>query len=1091
MFKKLWFTYCYLGLLFGIACFTLTFSFAQTTDYSCFGIPSNSSSEVCSGHGSCVSTDMCNCTMGWTGLNCSISTTCPYKDGCFTYSLSTLLMRLDKEVYGIAIHPSGDYLVSVNGHIHRFDRFSLSMTIFAGNVSVVSGPAVDNVTALSATFNGASQLCVTSKYVYVADTYNRVVRQIDLTTNMVSFVYNSVSFGSYFSGVAASSDDSTVYISDSGNGHIIKWTRSTNTNTVVATGLNHPSGLALTPEGDLFIADTYNHVIRKLFANGTLTIFAGTLGVPRYGGDNGQATSAFLQYPTSVAYNSVLNELYIADKYNCVIRKVDRNGMIFTIDSGNILSFNTDFGSRVDYATDLVVDISRQEIILTDYKATIGAVRKVSIGCERGFIWSSNFSMCVREPCHDDNCRISTDVNYSISNVLTNLEDTLYGVATLNLGYGDYLVSVAGYVYRFFIYDLGRSNLTGNGIVGPAINNVPAAFAQYHHPTQLAIDGSFLYIADSYNYAVRQYDFSSKNVSIIYQAAPVGEGGIFGVAAKYDSVYISDGGRGQVIQWMKRTNTSVVVATGLNHPSGLALTPEGDLFIADTYNHVIRKLFANGTLTIFAGTLGISGYGGDGGPATSALLNYPQSVTYSSVSKEVYIVDRYNHAIRKVDRNGMIVTAAGNGQPGAPGFLNVKQPVLNQPTDLAFIGSQPEILITDTGNGVLRKLTINCGNSKLYRLSFDYTKCLPMCYNFTGDSISVCGGHGTCIAPNQCKCNEGYSGTECDVFSCNGILKSSSSVCSGRGRCYSLNQCVCNAGYFGQDCSEPICFGLPASLNSVCGFHGKCVAPNLCQCENNQWVGFDCSVPTCLQTEVINGILQCKNDSSVKQEVKEETLTNVAQLDSKNVTFDNFQNILVQFPFNISKQISSGGSSMISLVVSVSQNVTALKEEVRQVLSPIVKIVLSKGNGDEIQVKNLAQGIEISFPNVTNQSELGCVYFDEIQQEWSPEGIVSKYDSISQTMKCWTSHLTSFAVIDMNFKKASNKNNPKPPSPTPPPSFSVQKEERAQVESAAAIAATVSVIGALLVCGVIVAVTIVIVMLSRRAKKKKNSMMEH
>ncbi|KAF0974511.1 hypothetical protein FDP41_006543 [Naegleria fowleri] len=684
-------------------------------------------------------------------------------------------------------------------------------------------------------------------------------------------------------------------------------------------------------------------------------------------------------------------------------------------------------------------------------------------------------------------CSISTTCpnkdgcfTYSVSNVMTNLESSLYDVAIDPMS-GDYLVSVVGYIYRINSTTLVKTVFAGDGTQGLAVNYVSVSGARFHDARQL---------------------FATNN-------------------------YV--------------------------------------------------KLFANGTLTIFAGTLGQPGYGGDGGPATSALLRFPQSVAYNSILNELYIVDRHNHAIRKVDMNGIINTVAGNGLPGAPGYFNVQKVLFKYPVEMTFHGSKPEFLIIDTDNQVLRKLTIGCGSSKSYFLSSAFSKCLPQCYNKKGDNPSVCRGHGTCIAPNQCKCNVGYYSRECDLYQCNGILfndtqvcsgrgtcygpenctcnpnyggqfcenhycngilNSSSSVCSGHGICSSPNNCTCNAGYYGKNCemndcnvvpfnsssvcnngsgicigpntcqcnsgyygfvcSEPLCFGIPASNRSVCGFHGKCIAPNLCQCENSQWVGFDCSVPTCFQTEVINGTLQCKNESQnsdihsiIKQQFQVETLTNVTQLDSKNVTFDNFQNILVQFPSNISKQISNdvtsggGGTSMISLVVTISQNVTALKEEVRQILSPIVKIVLSKGNGDEIQVKNLTHAIEISFPNVTNQSELGCVYFDEIQQEWSPEGIVSKYDSISQTMKCWTSHLTSFAVIDMNFKKTSNKNNPKPPSPTPPPSFSVQKEERAQVESAAAIAATVSVIGALLVCGVIVVITIVIVMLSRRAKKKQ------
>ncbi|MGD0778418.1 MAG: hypothetical protein ABSC05_37030, partial [Candidatus Solibacter sp.] len=94
-------------------------------------------------------------------------------------------------------------------------------------------------------------------------------------------------------------------------------------------------------------------------------------------------------------------------------------------------------------------------------------------------------------------------------------------------------------------------------------------------------------------------------------------------------------------------------AAQLNFPTGVAVDAAGNLFIADTFNNRIRKVSANGTITTVAGT-GARGFGGDGGPATAAQLNYPQGVAVDAAG---------NQRIRKVS-GGIITTVAGGGTFG-------------------------------------------------------------------------------------------------------------------------------------------------------------------------------------------------------------------------------------------------------------------------------------------------------------------------------------------------------------------------------------------------------------------------------------------
>ena len=97
----------------------------------------------------------------------------------------------------------------------------------------------------------------------------------------------------------------------------------------------------------------------------------------------------------------------------------------------------------------------------------------------------------------------------------------------------------------------------------------------------------------------------------------------------------------------------------------MAVDGSGNLYIADIDNNRIRKVSATGIITTVAGN-GTVGYSGDGGPATSAQLNVPFGVAVDA-SGNLYIADAYNHRIRKVSATGIITTVAGNGSGGYSG----------------------------------------------------------------------------------------------------------------------------------------------------------------------------------------------------------------------------------------------------------------------------------------------------------------------------------------------------------------------------------------------------------------------------------------
>src|ERR1035438_9102207 len=148
-------------------------------------------------------------------------------------------------------------------------------------------------------------------------------------------------------------------------------------------------------------------------------------------------------------------------------------------------------------------------------------------------------------------------------------------------------------------------------------------------------------------------------------------------------------------------------AAQLNFPTGVAADAAGNLFIADTFNNRIRKVSANGIITTVAGT-GARGFGGDGGPATAAQLNYPQGVAVDAAGS-LFIADTGNMVVRKVSASGILATFAGTaaaadaqGFSGDGGAATAAQ--LNNPKGLA-VDAFGNLFIADTGNQRIRQVS--------------------------------------------------------------------------------------------------------------------------------------------------------------------------------------------------------------------------------------------------------------------------------------------------------------------------------------------------------------------------------------------------
>jgi hypothetical protein len=223
------------------------------------------------------------------------------------------------------------------------------------------------------------------------------------------------------------------------------------------------------------------------------------------------------------------------------------------------------------------------------------------------------------------------------------------------------ITTVAGY---------GSKGFSGDG--GPATN------ARLRYPFNLYLDTvGNIYIMDTYNYRIRKVDAATKIITTV-----VGNG-----AAKFTG----DGG--------------LATDASIRKAYDVAVDNAGNLFIADTHNHVIRKVdAATGIINTVVGQGTKSGFEGDGGLATDAKLNSPTGV-YVDESDNIYVVDTKNDVIRKVDATTNIInTVAGNGTPGFSGDGGLATLAQLDYPEAVWVDSGGNMFIVDTDNCRIRRV---------------------------------------------------------------------------------------------------------------------------------------------------------------------------------------------------------------------------------------------------------------------------------------------------------------------------------------------------------------------------------------------------
>ncbi|MDE0105484.1 MAG: hypothetical protein OXN89_24165 [Bryobacterales bacterium] len=518
-----------------------------------------------------------------------------------------------------------------------------------------------------------------------------------------------------------------LYLSDGPNNRVRKIDRAGVITTFAGTGesgysgdggpattaqLRSPRGLALDAAGNLYIADTSNHRVRRVDRVGTITTIAGT-GEPGFSGDGGLATAAQFRSPQRLALDAAGN-LYIADTSNDRVRRVDRAGVITTIAGSGERGYSGDGGPAtaaqlrsprglvVDATGDLyIADSSNHRVRMVDRFGTITTVAGTG---EFGYSGDGGPATAaqIRSPLSlaldaVGNLFIADAGNFRVRTVDPR------GVITTVAGTGNpgrsgdggpataaRLTFLRGLAVdatgNLFIADTTNRRVrrvdtsgrittvagTGNGRFGG--DGGPAASARLFDPQGVALDtAGNIYLADSDNHRVRRVDRAGV-ITTIAGTGRIGSGG--------------DGGPATAAQ--------------LNFPRGMAVDAAGNLFIADTSNRRVRRVDRFGTITTVAGT-GEFGSGGDGGPATTAQLAFPQGLAVDGAGN-LFIADTSNHRVRMVDHAGVITTVAGTGERGYGGDGGPATAAqLASPQGLA-VDAVGDLYIADTSNRLVRRM---------------------------------------------------------------------------------------------------------------------------------------------------------------------------------------------------------------------------------------------------------------------------------------------------------------------------------------------------------------------------------------------------
>jgi len=484
--------------------------------------------------------------------------------------------------------------------------------------------------------------------------------------------------------------------------------------------INDPVSVTVDSAGNYYVAACNQNRVFKVTA-GILTVVAGN-GLPGYSGDgvSGGAPNALLNCPYGVAVDSN-NNIYISDSYNSVVRKVDTSNTITTI-AGNYVDgciYNGTGSPATNFA------LCHPEGLAVDHSGNLYIADQLNNVIRRLVLSTSTLSNYAGNATAgfsgDGGPAASAELYYPVS-IAFDSTGNLFIADTNNYRVREVTIS-----------NLKIKTVAGTGTAGYSGDGAAATAATFNGINGLAVNstGTTVTIADTYNAVIRQFTVGGKISTIAGGAGTgwCGDGQLatasclyypYGVAlTSTGTVYVADTYNDRLRQFVVggtintlAGNGSTVMPTPVTNlppngvvfynPYGVTADPSGDVFVTDAANSMVRELvWSTDLVNIFAGN-GVQGYGGDGGPATSANLNLPAGIARDSAGN-VYFADTYNCVVREVSLSGTISTFAGI--PQSCGYSNDGGPAIGAMLNVPYsvmVDSQNNVYIADGANCRIR-----------------------------------------------------------------------------------------------------------------------------------------------------------------------------------------------------------------------------------------------------------------------------------------------------------------------------------------------------------------------------------------------------
>jgi len=565
--------------------------------------------------------------------------------------------------------------------------------------------------------------------VYLADTRNSTIRKITLAGIVTTVAGLAGSRGSAdgTGGTArfawptsvATDGGGNVYVADSSNHTIRKITPAGVVTTLAgeagssgstdgigsAARFRSPRGVATDGAGNVYVADTANHLIRKITPTGMVTTLAGLASSS--GSTDGTGSTARFYQPPGVTTDSGGN-VYVADEMNHTIRKITSAGVVTTLAGlAGSAGYADGAGSAARFwfpggvTTDSAGNVYVADGLHTIRKITPGGVVTTLAG-QVATSGSADGTGSAAQFFYPRGVATDTAGNIYVADSYNNTlrKTTPTGVVTTLAGLSE--------------DKSGSSNGTGSA-------------ARFNNPFGVATDNAGnVYVADSSNYTIRKISPSGVVSTFAGLAGAQGSADGTGSAARFrytygvatdngGNVYVADSANNTI---RKITPTGVVTtlaglansdgstdgtgsAARFNYPYGVATDNGGSVYVADSFNNTVRKITPAGVVTTVAGLAGSSG--STDGTGSAARFNSPLGIATDG-SGNVYVADSINYTVRKITPAGVVTTLAGlagssgntDGAGSAARF--------NYPTGVET-DSVGNVYVADSKNNTIRKVT--------------------------------------------------------------------------------------------------------------------------------------------------------------------------------------------------------------------------------------------------------------------------------------------------------------------------------------------------------------------------------------------------